>query len=235
VVEKHNQKFIRWKSGGIPIIYEDRYFIAVDKPVKLLTVSTGRSTDETLYRLINNYFRVIHRREHVFIVHRLDRDTSGIIVFAKSERDKNNLQDSWQTLVEKKVYTAVVEGRLTEKTREIRSFLAENKAFKVYSTDDESIGKEAITHVECIKSGRKYSLLKILIETGRKNQIRVHLSDIGHPVVGDKKYGSSVNPLRRLCLHATELSFIHPVTKQKIALVSPPPVSFERLVSGGKE
>jgi 23S rRNA pseudouridine1911/1915/1917 synthase len=229
-IRKQTEKSIRSRFGDIKVLFEDQHIIIVDKPAGLLTIATGKNEYETLYRLVNQYLALKKRRERMFVVHRLDRDTSGIVLFAKSYKEKLTLQDSWQTIVDNKIYTAIVEGRVTDKTKEIRSYLAENRAFKVYSTEDTSIGKEAITSFECVTSGKAYSMLRIRLATGRKNQIRVHMSDYGHPVAGDKKYGGATNPLRRLCLHATELEFAHPVTGEKIKVVSPPPPGFIRLV-----
>jgi 23S rRNA pseudouridine1911/1915/1917 synthase len=221
---------IHSRFGNIRILFEDRDIIAVDKPAGLLSIATAKDEEQTLYRLINRYLKQKRKQERIFIVHRLDRDTSGVVLFAKSFKVKEKLQDSWKTAVFDKLYLAVVEGSVNDNKKEIRSFLAENKAFRVYSTQDRTEGKEAITRFECVSRNRDYSLLKIRLDTGRKNQIRVQLADYGHPVAGDKKYGAKTNPLHRLCLHATELSFAHPVTGEKISLASPPPQGFMRLV-----
>jgi 23S rRNA pseudouridine1911/1915/1917 synthase len=224
------ERYIESRRGKIRILYEDDSIIVVDKPAGLLTISAGNINEETLYRLLNMDLARRRKRDRIFIVHRLDRDTSGAVLFAKNFNIKSKLQNEWQTIVSDKIYIAVVEGCVKEKSTVIRSYLTENKAFRVYSTLDKNQGKEAITHVECLQSGRNYSLLKVKIDTGRKNQIRVHLSDYGHPVAGDKKYGGGPNPLRRLCLHSSGLSFTHPVTGEKLTIESQPPPGFARIV-----
>ncbi len=224
------ERFIDSRRGKIRILYEDEYLIVVDKPAGLLSISAGNMDEQTLYRLLNMDFARRRKRDRIFIVHRLDRETSGVVLFAKTYKEKLKLQDEWQTIVSDKIYDAVVEGQVKEKSFVIKSYLTENKAFRVYSTLDRNKGKEAVTRVECLASGKRYSLLKVRIDTGRKNQIRVHLSDYGNPVAGDRKYGAETNPLRRLCLHASGISFTHPVTGEKLTIESAPPAGFSRIV-----
>jgi 23S rRNA pseudouridine1911/1915/1917 synthase len=228
--DKRKARYIDSRRGKIRILFEDDYIIVVDKPAGLLTISAGNMNEETLYRLVNVYLSHKRRRERIFIVHRLDRDTSGVILLAKTYKEKLRLQDEWQTMVSDKIYHAVVEGSVKEKSTVIRSYLTENNTYRVYSTPDKNRGKEAVSRVECVKSGRRYSLLRVRIETGRKNQIRVHLSDYCHPVAGDKKYGAQTNPLHRLCLHASGLVFTHPATGEKLTIESTPPAGFSRIV-----
>ncbi|MBI4826218.1 MAG: RluA family pseudouridine synthase [Nitrospirae bacterium] len=197
---------------GIKVIYEDDDLIVIEKPAGLLTIASEAEKIKTAYYQLNEFFkmRAPGTNERLFIVHRLDRDTSGLIVFAKNEKTKRILQGNWDQ-VDKRYY-AIVEGKPVKEESEIRSRLSETKSLKVYSTRHSDDGKLAITKYRVLKKGSEYSLLEILLETGRKNQIRVHLSDIGHPVAGDKKYGAKTNPFSRLGLHACLLSFKHPAT-----------------------
>jgi 23S rRNA pseudouridine1911/1915/1917 synthase len=197
---------------GINVIYEDDAVIVVDKPSGLLTIASETEKTRTAYYQLNEYLKqkAPGAGERIFIVHRLDRDTSGLIVFAKNETVKRLLQDNWKD-VEKRYY-AIVEGTPVKKEGEIISRLSETRSLRVYSDPHSDEAKLAKTKYRVLKHGPEYSLLDILLETGRKNQIRVHLADIGHPVAGDKKYGGKTDPFRRLGLHAYFLSFKHPLT-----------------------
>jgi tRNA pseudouridine32 synthase/23S rRNA pseudouridine746 synthase/23S rRNA pseudouridine1911/1915/1917 synthase len=189
--------------------------------------------EQTAYFLLNNYVRKGNQksRNRVFIVHRLDRDTSGLIVFAKSEEAKHYLQDEWQTF--KKKYYAVVCGSLAEKQGEISSYLVENAAFRMYSVDDPAKGKFAKTGYKVLRESADYSLLEVDLYTGRKNQIRVHLADLGCPVAGDKKYGEkgSHKGIKRLALHAATLTIKHPFSKEEMIFDTKIPGYFRTLVS----
>lgn len=186
------------------IIYENNDFLIVDKPSGLLTVETGRGGEQTAYREVTAHVRQVNPRSRVFIVHRLDRDTSGLLVFAKNERTKRYFQDNWQSVALKRGYSALTEGCPEPPEGIIRSFLHETKTRLMYSGAEQG-GLEAITRYRVVKRFGKYSLVSLELETGRKNQIRVHMHDIGTPVAGDKKYGAATNPARRLCLHCSEL------------------------------
>jgi len=199
-------------DDNIDILHEDEDIIVVNKPNGLLTIGTEREKERTLYKKVMNYLKRSNNK--VFVVHRLDKDTSGIVVFAKNEKTKMILQNNWNDIVTKRGYVAVVEGVVEKYKGKIESYLKENKSFYVYSTKDKTNGKKAVTLYEKISSNNNYSLLKINLKTGRKNQIRVHMKDINHPVVGDVKYGLNTNPLKRLGLHSNELEFIHPITKK---------------------
>ena len=199
------------RKDRIKILYEDKSIIVVSKPSHLLTISTDNEKEKTMFHKVIEYERKKNKNNKVFIVHRLDKDTSGILVFAKNERIKRQLQDNWQNT--KRYYQAVVEGNVEKKEDTIKSYLKENKALITYSTN-KSDGKLAITKYKVIKTNKKYSLLDIEILTGRKNQIRVHMNDINHPIIGDKKYNSKTNPIKRLGLHANKLILQHPITKQ---------------------
>ena len=208
------------KKEKLEILYEDKFLIAVNKNAHILTISNNQEKEKTLYHQVHNYLKT--KGEKVFIVHRLDKDTSGIVLFAKNEKVKKLLQDTWDNV--KRGYVAKVCGKVENKNGVIKSYLKETKSLLVYSTNDKKNGKYAETHYEVINSNKDYSLLYIDIKTGRKNQIRVHLSDINHPIVGDKKYGNKKD--KRMYLHATYLEFIHPITNNKIIIKSDYPKSF---------
>lgn len=214
---------------GLKFLFEDHDILVVEKSSGLLTVGTDRIRDNTAYFLLNNYVRKGNHksRNRVFIVHRLDRDTSGVIIFAKNEPTKRILQEQWQTFQKK--YYAVVNGRLPEDRGEITSYLAENTAHKMYSTKNKTIGKLAKTGFEVIKRSKKHSLLEIELHTGRKNQIRVHLSEKGFPVAGDRVYGKDPKKGKRLALHSASLSITHPTTNEPMTFESPIPPYFETL------
>ena len=195
------------KYGLIDIIYEDNYFIGINKPSGLLPVSTDKREIDTAFNIVKNYVK-----GKLYVLHRLDRDTSGILLFCKDEKIKNNMQDSWNDVVLTRGYLAVVNRINSNGT--IKSYLYEDKNFNVRSCNDPKKGKLAITNYKVIKSSKNYSLLQIFIETGRKNQIRVHMNLIGTSILGDKKYGG--NKAKRLYLHSNILEFIHPVSGKNV-------------------
>ena len=204
----------------------------INKPAKKLCIATTKEQNRTLYHEVREYIKKQNPKNKVFIVHRLDKDTSGVILFAKSEKIKKLLQDNWDYLTINREYLAIVEGKPEKKKDVIKSYLAESKTLQVYSTNDLKKGKLAITEYEILKSNKSYSLLKVNIKTGRKNQIRVHLSDIGNPIVGDKKYNSKTNPLNRLGLHAKCLEIKHPLTKKVMTFVAKTPKVMEVMFGG---
>ena len=215
---------------GIEIIYEDRDILVIDKPPRLLTMASATEREKTAYHILTCYVRkgCAKSPKRVFIVHRLDRDTSGIVIFAKTEAAKNRLQDEWDK-TEKK-YLAVVYGKLPEKSGVITSYLTENAAHVVYSTKDKSIGKLSTTAYKVLKETRDFSVLEIDLVTGRKNQIRVHFAEKGHPVVGDAKYGKKDDIHKRMALHARSISFPHPWNGRRILLEAKIPAYFTGLV-----
>jgi len=221
----------RFHPKGLSILYEDHDILIADKVSGLLTVSNDKVKDNTAFYLLTHYVRKGNQksRKRVFIVHRLDRDTSGLIVFAKSEEAKLYLQDEWQDF--KKKYYAVVNGSLAEKEGEISSYLAENNAYRMYSVKDPEKGKFAKTGYKVLRESKKYSLLEVSLYTGRKNQIRVHLADAGCPVAGDKKYGEKEKEVKRLALHASSLTIIHPNTKEPMTFQTKIPAYFKSLVA----
>ena len=217
-------------QGGelpFPLLYEDAALLAIAKPAGLLSTANEREQERTAFRAVSDWLR--DRGEgRAFLVHRLDRDTSGVLLFAKSEAVQQRFQNEWNTLIRRRGYRAVVEGAPPEPAGTIRTQLRENRIHKVYSV--RSGGKTAVTHYQVERLGADYALLAVAIDTGRKNQIRVHFSELGCPVAGDKVYGAATDPLGRLCLHAHELSFAHPVTGAELLLRSETPRGFSRLV-----
>lgn len=213
-----------------PIVYEDEYLLAIEKPAGLLTVASDRERTRTAYRLLAGHVKVAHPEARIYVVHRLDRDTSGLLLFAKSQEVKDRLQNDWEDLVKVRGYVAVVEGTVKPPEGVVRSWLRETESHLVYSTDSpDSGGKEAITEYRTMKANGHYALLEVFLQTGRKNQIRVHMGALGHPVVGDRKYGGQKSPVGRLCLHAHRLSFLHPATGELVELKSRKPRDFNRL------
>ena len=216
------------KKDKLDIVYEDKDIIIINKKPHLLTISTENEKEKTLFHQVMLYLKKKNKSNKVFIVHRLDKDTSGLIVFAKNETVKRKLQNNWEDI--KRGYVAVVNGVVLKKKDTIKSYLMETKTLLVYSTNDSKNGKLAITNYEKLMENNTFTMLKIDIKTGRKNQIRVHLNDIGHSIVGDKKYGNiKRDPLRRLCLHANYLEFNHPITNKRLIFTINVPNSFKEL------
>ena len=212
----------------LDIIYEDKFILVVNKPCGQLTVSTDKEKEKTLFHEVYMYEKRKNKNNKIFIVHRLDRDTSGIVLFAKSEDIKNYLQDNWNNF--KREYIAVVNGKVTPKKGTVKNYLFETKDLMVYSTNNPKAGKLAITDYEYLEGNSAYSMLKINILTGRKNQIRVHMMDIGHSIVGDKKYVTKKrNPIGRMALHANKLVIEHPKTHEELVLESKVPKEFYNL------
>ena len=215
--------------NGFSIVFEDEYLIVIDKHSGVLSVATNDERNYTAYNFLSIHVKREHPANKIFIVHRLDRETSGLMIYAKSAEVQHKLQDNWKELITERSYVAVTEGVFNEKRGVVSSYLHENAAHVVYSDQNPLGGKKAITHYEVLKSNRNYSLLAVKLETGRKNQIRVHMQDIGHSIINDKKYGSTVNPIDRLGLHSRILAFIHPVTGQSLRFTTPIPRKFMRL------
>lgn len=222
-MKKHQPK-------GLTVLHEDRDIIVVEKPGGLLTMGTDRDKSKTVHTILNEYVRKgdPRSRNRIYIVHRLDRETSGILVFAKSESAKIFLQGHWQET--DKRYLTVVYGSLTPKAGTISSYLTENSAFTVYSTSDPELGKLSHTEYTVLKETKGFSLLEIHLLTGRKHQIRVHLSEKGHPVVGDRKYGKGNDAYATLALHARSVTFTHPVSGKRLTFETGIPDFFTRLV-----
>lgn len=216
--------------SGIRIFFEDATLIVIDKPENLLSIASEAEQEKTAYYQLTHYLRhdKPNARERVWIVHRLDRETSGLMVFAKTPEAKQILQDEWDQA--EKRYEAVVEGRLPQDAGVFESDLDETSPFKVYVAPASEQTRHAITHYQVLKRSKTRTLVELRLETGRRHQIRVHLSAVGCPVVGDEKYGAKSNPADRLGLHACSLRFVHPVTKKEMSFTSPLPKDLARLV-----
>lgn len=211
----------------LKIIFEDQYLIVVEKKEGLLTVSTGKGDETTAFSILKNYVKKSSPQNRIFVVHRIDRETSGIIVFAKTREIQLAMQERWHEVVTRRVYVTLVEGKVEKESDTIITWLTENeKSLKIHSSNVDNGGQQAITHYRCIKSNEKLSLLEVELETGRKNQIRVHMQGIGHPITGDKKYGSFSTPIGRMGLHARVLAFIHPMSLEEVKFETPVPRAF---------
>ena len=217
------------KTLPFNILFEDDHIIVVNKPSGLLTIATNKEKEKTLYHIVREYLVSKDKNSRVFIVHRLDKDTSGIVVLAKDEKTKNKLQENWNEYVSLREYVAVVHGQLKEKEDKIVQLLKETKTNLVYVSRDKE-GKEAITNYKVIKENDNYSMVSINIETGRKNQIRVAFQTLKHPIVGDKKYGERDNE-NRLYLHANRLKMYYPELKKDILFETPTPNEFKKIMN----
>ena len=211
----------------LDIIYEDRSLLVVNKKAGLLTIATAKEKDRTLYHEVYMYLK--KKNQKVFIVHRLDKDTSGVVLFAKTEKMKLLLQKDWNNLVKVREYLAIVEGKVEKEQAILTNYLMETKTLRTYISNSKK-GQLAITKYKLIKYIKDYSVLQVFIETGRKNQIRVQLSNMRNPIIGDKKYGSTKNPIRRLGLHAHRLILINPITKKEMEFLAPIPDSFLTII-----
>ncbi len=212
------------------IVFEDDDIVVIEKQAGLLSIATKNEKRATAYSLLSNHVKKANKKNKIFIVHRLDRETSGLMLFAKNEAVKHKLQETWNDTVLERTYIAVVEGNLEKPEGTIVSYLSEDKVFRMHSSQNPSKGDKAVTHYSVLKKNNAYSLLKVNLETGRKNQIRVHMQDIGHSIIGDKKYGATHSPIKRLGLHAQQLSFAHPVTGQKLNFETKIPKVFQTVV-----
>jgi tRNA pseudouridine32 synthase/23S rRNA pseudouridine746 synthase len=220
---------MKYQPKGLTVLHEDRAIIVVEKPCGLLTIGTDRDKSRTVHSILNEYVRKgdPRSRNRVYIVHRLDRETSGILILAKSEAAKIFLQGHWQET--DKRYLTIVHGSLDPKSGTISSYLAENSALTVYSTPDPTLGKLSMTEYTVLKEAKGLSLLEIHLLTGRKHQIRVHLSEQGHPVAGDRKYGKN-DGYPTLALHARSISFTHPDSGRRLFFETGVPDLFTRLM-----
>ncbi len=212
-----------------PLLYEDEHLIVVNKPAKLLSVANEREKTRTAYHIVTDYVKTRRVKDRIYVVHRLDRDTSGVLMFAKDPETKELFQKNWNDIVTRRGYLAVVEGVPKPERDTIHSWLIETETHLSFSGRPGPNAKEAITNYEIKRSGNGYSLLDVSIDTGRKNQIRVHMKEKGCPIAGDKQYGARTNPIGRLCLHANELSFLHPATGKPITFTAKMPKDFNRV------
>ena len=218
------RKVVRSK---LPIIYEDDHIIVINKPSGLLSIASDNEKKSTAYRILSDYVQQKDKHNRVFVVHRLDEDTSGVLMIAKDKETQEKYQDNWNDLVSKRGYYAIVDGILDKKQGTITSYLKKNAQNMMYSSKKPGDGQYSVTHYKVIKEKDDYSLLDVNIDSGRKNQIRVHLGDIGHHVVGDDKYGNPTNPIKRLGLHAYELDIKDPYTGKVMKFKAPIPKEFD--------
>ena len=227
---------IRWNRvpeekqyRGITIVYEDDHLIVIDKHAGVLSIAAPNQHSVTAYSMLSEHVKRRGSVNKIFVVHRLDRETSGLMMFAKSEEVQEALQSDWHNIVSERSYIAVVDGHVRDAEGTVTSYLRESKAMKVHSSQDPDRGQKAVTHYEVIKKGDHFSMLKVSLQSGKKNQVRVHMQDIGHPIIGDKKYGSKANPIGRLGLHAQVLAFRHPVSGEPMRFETAVPRKFSRL------
>ncbi|MBR2638737.1 MAG: RluA family pseudouridine synthase [Bacteroidaceae bacterium] len=225
---KHKMSF---HSNDLDIVYEDAYLLVIDKRPGLLSMSNN-SRQETAQSVLNHYLEKGGGRNSAHLVHRLDRDTSGLMLYAKDVQTQQSFIQGWRELVTDRRYVALVSGDVEKDEGDIRSWLTEDKRFVTHSSPVDNGGKFAHTHYRVLQRSNGYSLVELELETGRKNQIRVHMAQMGHPVVGDHKYGSDDDSLHRLGLHAYLLSFRHPVTGKYLRFETPLPLCFEKLLNG---
>lgn len=217
------------ESHGLKIVHEDEDLIIIDKPSGLLTIATDKEKRKTAYAILSDHVKKEDPDNKIFVVHRLDRETSGLLMFARNETIKQQIQETWDTTISQRTYVAIVEGQVEPPEGTVTSWLTESKAFIVYSSRDPQLGRKAVTHYRKLRESSEFSLLQINLETGRKHQIRVHMQDINHPVIGDEKYGATLNPIRRMGLHAQVLVFTHPRTGKLCRFETVIPKKFLRL------
>ena len=224
--EKNMHEF---RHPMLKIVYEDAYLIVVEKKEGLLSVATDHQKERTAQHILSEYVKRTHRNNRVFVVHRLDRETSGLMMYAKDEKTQHTLRDNWHDIVVDRRYVSIVMGDMERDQGQIRTWLTDRKLYVSSSNYDDG-GKLSITHYKTIKRANGFSMMELDLETGRKNQIRVHMSELGHPVVGDQRYGCEIDPLGRRALHAFKLCFYHPVTGELMEFETPYPTSFRNLM-----
>lgn len=226
------REFKSFRNRRVKLVHEDADVMVIEKGYGLLSMGTDRVSEGTAYSIMRDWVKWQDPRNKVFIVHRLDRDTSGLMMFAKNEQAKETMQHNWNNMVISRKYVCVVEGYVENDEGEIRSLLAENSKHEVYSTKDPKAGKLAVTRYRVLKRGYGHTIVEVSLETGRKNQIRVHMKELGHPIAGDRRYGAKASIIHRLALHAQTLRFVHPVTRKDMNFTTPIPGSFWKLVGG---
>ena len=225
-----DQSFKVFKNPRVELVYEDEHILVINKGYGVLSMGTDTKKDGTAYSIMREYVKYHDPKAKVFIVHRLDRDTSGLMMLAKTIEAKDAMQHNWNNMVLNRKYVAVVEGVVEQAEGVVKSYLAENAQFEVYSTNDPTKGQYAVTRYKRLAGNNNYSLMEVELDTGRKNQIRVHMKDLGHPIAGDRKYGAAHSPINRLALHAQTLRFVHPITKREMNFSTPIPFRFRSLV-----
>lgn len=223
---KRNQQ--TFKSRYVKIVYEDRWLVVIEKNIGILSMAAGHSS-LNVKSVLDDYFKKSRQRCTAHVVHRLDRDTSGLMVYAKDIDTEQIFEHNWHDIVYDRRYVAVVSGEMENDEGMVSNWLKDNKAYITYSSPVDNGGKYAVTHYKVINRTTEHSLVEFKLETGRKNQIRVHTADLGHPVCGDVKYGNGDSPIHRLCLHAYKLCFTHPITQERMEFEVQTPVAFRRL------
>ena len=224
-LNKQNDLF---KSRYVKLVYEDRYLVVVEKTEGILSMAAGKQSPN-VKSILDGYFLLSRQKCRAHVVHRLDRDTSGLLIYAKDMQTEQILEHEWHDIVYDRRYVAVLSGEMEEDEGTVTGYLKDNKSFITYSSPTDNGGKFAVTHFRTLARTTEHSLVEFKLETGRKNQIRVHAADLGHPVCGDIKYGNGDDPVHRLCLHAYLLCFYHPVTHERMEFETPIPPSFRRL------
>lgn len=227
IISRH-KKQNQFKSRYVKIVYEDRWLVVVEKNIGILSMAAGHSS-LNVKSVLDDYFLKSRQKCRAHVVHRLDRDTSGLMVYAKDIETEQILEHNWHQIVYDRRYIAVVSGEMEQDNGTIANWLKDNKAYITYSSPTDNGGKYAVTHFQVLNRTTEHSLVEYKLETGRKNQIRVHSADMGHPVCGDVKYGNGDDPLHRLCLHAYMLCFTHPVTGEPMEFSTPIPTAFRSL------
>ena len=224
------REFRVFYNRRMQLVYEDDDIIVVNKGYGLLSMGTDKVKEGTAYSILREYLKWKDPRNKLFIVHRLDQHTSGLMMFAKNEQAKETMQHNWNNMVLNRKYLAVVEGKVDPAEGVVKSYLAETSQHEMYSTDNPEEGKLAVTRYKTLKCRNGYTMLEVELDTGRKNQIRVHCKDLGHPIAGDRRYGAKTSPIHRLALHAQTLRFVHPVTRREMRFETPVPASFASMV-----
>ena len=238
IVKKDQEVIVSWNKtrsennvSGFEILFEDKDIIVISKPVGLLSIATDKEREVTAYNILKKHVKTSNPNAKIFVVHRLDKGTSGIMLFAKTEESQQILQTEWKKRVQERIYVAVVEGQMKKDEDTIISYLKENRAFVTYSTtENDREAKKAVTYYKVLKRNRNYSLVELKLGTGRKNQIRCHMKEAGYSITGDKKYGATKNPIKRLALHALSLEFKHPITNKIIRFDTRIPSKFSNLL-----
>lgn len=227
-----DRSFQVFSHPRVKLVYEDNDIIVVDKGYGVLSTAAGKPSDDTVYNIVKKYARGFSDKASVYVVHRLDRDTSGLMLLTRTKQARDKLISNWNNMVIERKYIAVVEGKVEQKEGIVKSFLAENPdTYEMFSTDDKKLGRLAVTRYRVVKQGNRFAMVEMEIKTGRKNQIRVHMHDLGNPVSGDRKYGGHPSPINRIALHATTLTIVHPISGKAVSFTSQVPENFNTMLS----
>lgn len=229
IVKPVIKKKVRY--DGLTILFEDEHLLVIDKVEGLLSIAGQNKEEETAFRILSEHVKEENAKQRIFVIHRLDKDTSGVMMYAKTQQVQELMQKNWQDFVLERSYYVVVEGDVEEEEGTIKSWLTEGKTFMVYSCFYDNGGQLAILNFRRLNHNKYFSMLEVNLDTGRKNQIRVQMQAIGHPVAGDKKYGAKTNVIKRIALHAKTIKFIHPITNQDMLFDVPTPKSFYKLTN----